>query len=281
MRKQRQLDDPRSLNDAAAGAVIFAFGSLGPDYGSWPGPALVEFLGAIGMSEPTARATILRMRRSGRLVSERRGRFVEYSLAAPSRALASEVLAPIVGERPAWDGLFHGLLFSIPESGRAYRDALRRAAVLAGFGLLRPGLLVVTDESRWTRIASLLQGAPRGSRLLRVELRLAPEDARAAAAEAWPLQALADAYRQHAADLRRTTDRLRSDPPAGPSAATAMWAAMTPVSRTAIDDPALPVELLPRDWPGPEIRKALLDLLPVVAPGLQAYIRELMADRQG
>jgi phenylacetic acid degradation operon negative regulatory protein len=186
-------------------------------------------------------------------------------------------VAPILGDRPAWDGVFHGLLFAIPESCRAYRDALRRAAVLAGFGLLRPGLLVTTDERRWNRIESMLTTAPAASRLLRAELRLAPADAHAAAAEAWPLDALAATYRRQAAELLRAVDAHRTTPPTGPSSVRLMWEVMTPISGTAISDPGLPLELLPADWPGCEMKRAVEAAGIVVGPGVQAYIADLVA----
>ncbi len=275
MRIKRQLDDPRALRDQAAGAVIFAFGATGPQPRPLAGPVLVALLGALGMSEPTARATILRMRRGGWLGSTRVGPVVEYALADAARRMSAAVLAPVMEPRAPWDGTFHGLLFSIPETGRAYRDALRRAAVQAGFGVLRPGLLIVADASRWSRIDGLLAQAPKGSRLLRAELRLAPEDARAAAAEAWPLAELAAAYRLHAAALQRVADRLRLAPPTGADAVRAMWEAMVPVSATAIEDPVLPDELLPADWPSSDVRAAIEAASMILGPAVQEYIRQL------
>jgi phenylacetic acid degradation operon negative regulatory protein len=255
--------------------VIFAFGATGPDPRPLIGPVLVGLLGALNMSEPTARATILRMRRGGWLTSTRRGPLVEYALAEPARRMAASVLAPVMGERPTWDGVFHGLLFSIPESARAYRDALRRAAVQAGFGLLRPGLLVTPDQARWSRIEGLLAAAPEGSRLLRVELRVTPQDARTAAAEAWPLEQLAGTYRTQAAELQRVAQRLRKAPPSGADAVRATWEAMTPLSATAIEDPTLPAELLPSDWPGSEVRAAIEAVGMVLGRGMQDYIAQL------
>jgi DNA-binding transcriptional regulator PaaX len=272
VRIKRRLDDPRALRDPAAGAVIFAFGATGPEAHPLSGPTLVALLGALGMSEPTARATILRMRRGGWLTSTRHGPVVEYALADPARRMAASVLAPVIGPRPSWDGRFHGLLFTIPEPERGYRDGLRRAAVQAGFGLLRPGLLVTTDEARFSRIAALLAGAPDGSRMLRVELRLAPADAKVAAAEAWPLERLAATYRAQAAELRALADGMRARPPTGPAAVRAMWEAMTPVSVTALDDPVLPAELLPAGWPGAEVKAAIGALGMILGPAIAAYV---------
>ncbi|MGD0862315.1 MAG: PaaX family transcriptional regulator C-terminal domain-containing protein [Candidatus Limnocylindrales bacterium] len=278
MRKKRQLDDPRTLGEPVKGAVVFAFGMVGPGRSAIPGPALVAILGALGFGEPTARATILRMRRDGRLTSTRRGPVVLYELTAPSRALSDEVLRPVVGEGAAWDGVFHALLFSIPERGRAYRDALRRTAVLAGFGLLQPGVFVTTDARRWARIEPLLQGAPAGSRLMRGELRLTLADARAAAAEAWPLGELGRRYREQIAQLERVAAECRAHPPIGALALRTLWEAMALVFGTAVEDPALPAELLPADWPGDEIRQSVAAASMALGPAAQAYLRNLMPE---
>jgi phenylacetic acid degradation operon negative regulatory protein len=260
----------------ASGAVIFVFGLYGPERTALPGPVLIALLGTLGFSEPTSRSTILRMRRSERLTSVRRGPVVEYALSAASQALTTAVLAPVVGERPAWDGSFHGLLFSIPESSRAYRDALRRTAVLAGFGILRPGLLVTPDERRWSRLQPVLDGAPPGSRLLRVELRLSPEDARSAAAEAWPLDELVRNYRTQVEVLERAAEEYRGRPPDGPEAVRATWEIMNPLFLVATDDPGLPAALLPEDWPGEPMRRAVVDVAGALQPALSAYVTSLL-----
>ncbi len=258
------------------GSVIFALGMAGPERGSLPGPVLVALLGTLGIGERAARATILRMRRDGRLASVRNGRVVEYALTAPSLALSAEVLTPVIGPRPAWSGLFHGLLFSIPERRRSYRDALRRAALLAGFGALRPGLLVATEDRRWRRLDPILASAPPESRLLRVELRLALDDARLAAAEAWPLEALAQRYRRHLAQVERVTGEASANPPRGAAAVRATWDTMQPLFATATEDPGLPDELLPRDWPGEAMRQALVDFTAVVSPGVRGHLDRLL-----
>lgn len=277
MRTKRQLDDPRALRDQASGAVIFIFAASGPQPRALPGPALVALLGALGMAEQTARATILRMRRAGWLASVRRGPVVEYRLTDPAKALAASVLVPLAGPRPAWTGSFQGLLFSVPEAHRGYRDALRRAATVAGFGLLQAGLLITPEERRWARIEPVLNRAPTSSRLLRVELRVSLDDARIAAAEAWPLASLAAAYRQQAADVMRLVAGHRSNPVTGDAAVRLMWEAMSPISATAIEDPSLPGELLPADWPGVEIAAAIQAVGLVVGSALQAYVDQCVA----
>ena len=279
MRKKRQLDDPRAIGDPAKGAVIFAFGLAAAERQAIPGPALVAILGALGFSEPTARASILRMRREGRLASHRRGPVVEYELAAASRALADDVLAPVMGERPTWDGSFQALLFSIPERARSYRDALRRAAVLAGFGSLQPGVLVTPDGRRWARLEPVLQAAPAASRLLRADLRLDANEARDAAAAAWSLGTLARRYREQAAAMEAVARDCNADPPEPADAVRILWEAMTPLFGTAIEDPNPPAALLPIDWPREQMRQAVIDVSMALMPSTTEYLHGLWSNR--
>ena len=276
MRIKRQLDDPRTLGEPVKGAVIFAFGILGSTRPTLPGPVLVAIMGALGFSEATARATILRMRRDGRLTSTRRGPRVDYALTAPSRALIDAVLEPVMAPRPPWDGVFHALLFSIPEHERTYRDALRRAAVGAGFGLLQPGVFVTPDERRWKRLDSVLEAAPAGSRLVRADLRLSVADAARAAGEAWPLAALTGRYRARIAELERIAAEARMHPPTGALAVRRLWEAMAPLFGTAAEDPRLPAALLPADWPGEALPRAVEAVSMEFGPAVQAHLRDLL-----
>jgi phenylacetic acid degradation operon negative regulatory protein len=278
VRTKRQLDDPRTLGEPVKGAVIFAFGMLGPDQAAIPGPLLVEILGALGFAEPTARATILRMRRDGRLTSTRRGPVVHYELTPESRALSAAVLRPVMGERPVWGGGFDALLYTVPERYRAYRDSLRRTAVATGFGLFQPGILVTADPAGWTRIEPTVDAAPAGCRLVHAEIRLPLDVARVAASEAWPLVDLAGRYRAHVAELQRVTAACRIERPDGPDALRVMFEAMTPLFATAAEDPDLPVALLPDDWPGPGMQAAVVELSMALVPTIRTQFAGRLPD---
>jgi phenylacetic acid degradation operon negative regulatory protein len=278
VRKKRQLDDPRALGEPAKGAVVFVFGLVGPDRTGIPGPALVAILDSLGFAEPTARATILRMRRDGRLRSIRRGSVVDYELTAPTRVLSAEVLRPVMGPRPDWDGQFTALLFSVPEPERAFRDQLRRAAVLAGFGSLQPGVFITPDKRRWDRLEPTMEGAPEGSRLTRAELRMSSADARRIAVDAWPLAELEGRYREQIAYLRRLAGELEDSQRSADMASPirTLWEAMAPIFGVAAEDPGLPAELLPRDWPMEELRDAVAAVSTLLVPRVQASLRASM-----
>jgi hypothetical protein len=111
-----------------------------------PGPVLVRLLNDLGLEEGAARSTILRMRHAGWITSVRTGRTVGYAPSpSPLAGHRRHTEQPTAAGR-AWDGTFHGMLVTVPERRRSFRDALRRAAALAGYRSLRPGLLIAPSD---------------------------------------------------------------------------------------------------------------------------------------
>jgi phenylacetic acid degradation operon negative regulatory protein len=188
-----------------------------------------------------------------------------------------EMTRRMEGHAPEWDGTFHGLLYSIPERHRAYRDALRRFATLAGFGLLRPGLLVSPWPGPWP-LTSFLERAPTGSHILQLQLQVPRDQARDVAAEAWELPTLATRYRRKIAMLDRTTERMTSRPPGGRLALRTFATTVETVFETVVVDPGLPAELLPEDWPQPRLVDAMERFYPAVGRLAIERLRELLPE---
>jgi phenylacetic acid degradation operon negative regulatory protein len=185
VRRKRDLGDPRAVaGSRAISLAYFVFGMLGRDRADLPAWAIVRILRDLGMSETAARGALTRLRQAGRIEARRSGRTVFYHLTDASIKVMDELTRRMEGPAPDWDGTFHGVLYSIPERHRAYRDMLRRFATLAGFGLLRPGLLVSPWTGRFP-LERVLERAPAGSHILKLQLQVPRDHAREVAAEAW------------------------------------------------------------------------------------------------
>jgi phenylacetic acid degradation operon negative regulatory protein len=250
---------------------------LGRDRSDLPAWAIVRVLRDLGMTETAARGALTRLRHAGRIEARRSGRTVYYRLTEPSIRVMDEMTRRVSGEAPDWDGTFHGLLYSIPERHRAYRDSLRRVATLAGYGQLRPGLLV----SPWVGefpLDRILARAPAGSHTLRLQLQVPRERAREVAAEAWELPRLAGLYRRKIAMLGRTTDRTIARPPGGRQALRTFAKTMDSVFATVVIDPGLPPDLLPEDWPQHGLRRAMERFYPVIGRQAIEHLRELLPE---
>jgi phenylacetic acid degradation operon negative regulatory protein len=254
------------------GVVAFAFGIASAHQGdAVAGPVLIRLLADLGISGPAARSLVLRMRREGWLTSERAGRQARYRLAPVTAAAQARVERQLRGNRPEWDGSFSGVLFTVPERHRSFRDRLRRSAHLLGYVTLRPGLLIAATD-RYEELASLLPPRPAGSQVLRTRLAFSPEDSRSIVAQVWDLDGLAARYRAVLADADRRTSQAEEQPAAGAAAFRAFAAAALPLYQTSSDDPDLPDELLPDDWPGQRIGPALGRTFQAFGPALSDYL---------
>lgn len=239
-----------------------------------PGPALIGLLGELGLSEGAARSAILRMRRAGWLISQRTGRTVAY---APSEQVVAGHRRRADGftsTGPPWDGSFHALLVSAAENRRAFRDALRRAAHIAGYRRLQAGLLVAASDRR-AELGDLLQVIPPGASVVSGRLQLGPEDMRRVAQDLWALVELADRYQALASRATAAAATARSDPRQGSDAFRSFADATLPIYEAIADDPGLPEALLPAHWPGPQLAAALAETLAAFGPALVAHVAHL------
>lgn len=213
---------------------------------------------ALGMGEQPVRLAIRRMVAAGEAEQHGRGRRATLRLTpghdlrerhdAEFLALAAEQDA---GRLP-WDGTWHLLAFTIPEDRRAVRDALRSTLVRLGGAPLAAGLYVsphdwdavVDAETATLDVADALTRAD--TRALRTG---GESDPRRIAARLWPLADIAAAY----APLDAVLDEVAHHPPSpaddlAGSLALALRLA-TAADAALRDDPLLPPELLPDDWP--------------------------------
>jgi len=256
---------------ARTSVVLFALGVARVDPGEGlPASVLVDLLEALGLSPAAARAAILRARRKGWLISRRQGRRVAYTLSPAMAAAEERRRAWVPGSR--WDHTFHVVLHEIPERHRSVRDALRRSALLAGYGVLHSGLLVAPTDRR-DELGLDVSGLPEGCRVLFGELRLAERDARDVASRAWDLEALAGRYRRLARALRAAATSAARRPPSGRRALVRFAAVARPFYDAIRDDPGLPDELLPAGWPGPELSAGFAEVMRCFAQPLDQYLR--------
>ncbi len=108
---------------------------------------LLGLLNVLGVTERAARSVLSRMSRKEWLVSERRGRYSRYSLTKRGlrvvRGGEQRIFEP---RRTDWDGLWHMVVYSIPEDKRRLRSVLRKRLGWLGFGSLAPGTWVSPND---------------------------------------------------------------------------------------------------------------------------------------
>ncbi len=253
------------------------------------GVVLRRLLEDVGLSPDAARALLSRMRRHGQLVGDRRGRDVEYRLAGTFAEGFERVRKQSMAQPIAWAGHFPALLYQVPELHRSFRDELRRRAVLSGYGILQQGVLIsLTDRS--DRLSPLLANPPTGAQVWQASLGMTPTEGARAASVAWALEDLAHRYNAHIQTLSARIEEQTSRTGRGPrqrsgsgdsgSALMRDFAEMlAPALTDTLREPALPIPLLPADWPGPRLRQTFNMFTATFAPAIERYV-ESMLDRE-
>jgi len=270
----RSVEPGRPRRSPAAGLVATLFQVGRRD--ELPGAALVALLGDLGLGPAAARQQLARMREDGQLASRREGRGTRYRMAGPFgervRRLGTELAAPPA----AWAGHFHALLFSVPERHRGYRDRLRRVALLVGYGQLQPGVLIsVVDRS--DQLAGLLAACPPDGRITSATLALDVDEAAGIAVAAWGLDDVAATMRGH---VDRLTAVLAEPAPTepGPEVLRRFAELSNAVFIDLVDDPRLPPQLRPPDWPFPQLLGALGALQDRYLPLAHEHVRRRLAE---
>jgi phenylacetic acid degradation operon negative regulatory protein len=239
-----------------------------------PGVGLTRLLGDFGLTEAAARALLLRMRQEGQIESVRRGRGAGYRLAGEYGRRFERVRVADRAGPPAWAGSFHALLYQVPESSRAFRDALRRAAVGLGYAQLQPGVLIALEDR--TALLAPLADPPADAQLFVTRLAMPLPDAGRAARLAWDLDELGRTFAGHAETLRAAVAELTEPPRPIPQTLQRYSELLkTPMTET-LRSPRLPAELLPEGWAMPSLWQAIGEVQRAYGPAANAYVTSVI-----
>jgi len=226
-------DRPGSLLTARS---VLASALLGMDPPELPVAQLVRLADLFGFSENRARVALSRMVAAGEATSDGSGR---YRLAGHLAARQSRQSASRSGATAAYDGRWRLAVVTTTGSTADVRAARRRALAYARLAELREGV--------WMRPDNVAVQLP-DSLDADVELMTArPGDPLVMARRLWDLPAWSGR-------ARRLLGGLAALAPDGPEALAPGFELSAAVLRHLQADPLLPVELLPADWPGAELR---------------------------
>jgi phenylacetic acid degradation operon negative regulatory protein len=237
---------PRSL-------IVTVYGAYARETGGWLSVSLlVRLLAELGVDESAVRSSVSRLKRRGLLRQERRDRAVGYALSEQGR----QILA--AGDRriftPTRSRLEEGWVlvsFSVPETERSRRHALRTELAALGFGTVAPGV--------WIGPARLADDTTQQLERLGVAAyadvfsahHLSPGDLRERAARWWDLDALQEHYGTYVRRWSPVLAGWRRRRALDPAQAFCDYVGtLTDWRRLPYLDPGLPVELLPPRWQG-------------------------------
>ncbi|MEU5591623.1 PaaX family transcriptional regulator C-terminal domain-containing protein [Streptomyces sp. NPDC020298] len=222
------------LRPLSARSVVLSL-LLGAHPPELPVKDLVRAVEPLGVGGSTLRAALSRMVAAGDL----RRTDAVYRLSdrlLSRRRRQDEAVHP---ETRPWDGDWEMVVVTTTGRGPAERAELRARLAARRLAELREGV--------WLRPANLRRADPDGLGEVVRRFTARPEEpARDLAAGLWPLDVWADTARALLAHVAATA----ADRPAD------RFTALAAVVRHLLADPVLPAELLPADWPGPDLRAA-------------------------
>ncbi len=241
----------------------FVVGMMRED-GSLHAEELFDVAENFGLSAEQVRSCLRRLVAEGIVTRQGSGRTAVYQ---STDAVRSEFDRQILRTRLAhtqdlagrgWDSRWRLAAFTVPESQRSVRDEFRSWLLSMGATAIHGGLYVsphpflplVADEAERLGITRYLVTTEA------TELVVGGErDPRRLAAELWPLAKLAAAYQGFVDEFSHVPEELeklraRHDEPSEPELMAQLMTLGMRYGQTAIDDPYLPPELLPRPWPG-------------------------------
>ncbi|WP_280434864.1 PaaX family transcriptional regulator [Nocardia carnea] len=217
--------------------------------------SLIDVLAAIGIGAHATRSTLNRMAKRGLLARHRAGRNAYVALTPRLTEILRDGHVRIwrTGAVEAnWDGSWTMLTFSFPESWQRQRHDLRARLQWAGFGSLQGGLWIAPSTGDVREILDGVEGAER-VRVFRCRAD-ACTDIPAMLRDAWDVAGISGLYRDF---IQRWSDpgRIGSH-----SALVTQLLLVTEWLQVIRQDPRLPLEHLPGDWPAAPAQRLFHEL---------------------
>jgi phenylacetic acid degradation operon negative regulatory protein len=242
--------------------------------------SIVNLLGEFGVSPAGARTALSRISRRGLLQPQRSSRGVRYVISDAARAIHRERLGKVVqfGQAPpSWDGVWCVVAFSVEERLRSLRSRLRAALEKRGFAPMTDAIWV-SPHDRSSEIAAAAAEIGVGVAILRAtEVEVGASSMRPI--DAFDLDRLRASYDQYLATFGPMLERADAGD-IGPSEALLVRSAVLREWRAlSLEDPDLPAEILPADWPREDARTTFLSLWRGLAPLALLRVRALLSER--
>ncbi|MGW2342578.1 PaaX family transcriptional regulator [Streptomyces sp. NPDC001661] len=213
--------------------------------------SLIELMTDLGVESKAVRSSISRMKRREVLCSERRDNTAGYAIGMSTLETLSEGDARIFHRSRAHlqDGWIL-VTYSVPESEREKRHALRTVLTQLGFGSVAAGVWVAPG----TLAAEARRTLERRQLADYVDLftgnHYAFGDLKAKVATWWNLDELTNQYADFLRHAASAVDSFAGRDPEPLEAFRAYIPVLTQWRRMPYLDPGLPIELLPPEWNG-------------------------------
>ncbi|HLU59565.1 MAG TPA: PaaX family transcriptional regulator C-terminal domain-containing protein [Pseudonocardia sp.] len=239
--------------------------------------ALVALMACFDVPEPTVRVVAARLRKEGWLDSRRDGRETVYVLTDTAWRLLDEGRSRIFDRVTGpWDGVWHTVIYQVPETERALREGLRKQLAWLGFGPLAPSVWI-SPHDRTAAVRSHVDGHAS----VRLDILRSRSEGPAAdrdmAGRAWDLAGLDRDYAALLGTYRPRLEAYRRGLP-GREALVERMRLVHDYRRFPFRDPDLPPELLPEGWSGRAAHEVFLEAHGLLRAPAEAFVDGVLAD---
>ncbi|MGW6659571.1 PaaX family transcriptional regulator [Rhodococcus sp. NPDC055024] len=232
--------------------IVTLFGLYARGEENWLSVAsVVRMMDDLGIEAQAVRSSISRLKRRNILISAKHDGAAGYSLSGDVLKLINEGDSRIFGRsRAAIDDGFLVLVFSVPESEREKRHALRSTLTKLGFGTVAPGVWIAPSQlERETREALELRSLASYVDMFSGR-HLAYGDLRTKVRSWWDLDQLSAQYSNFVDCYRPVSDTAANGGLTSREAFAQYLPMLTTWRRLPYLDPGLPLALLPHGWNG-------------------------------
>ncbi|MFF4256798.1 PaaX family transcriptional regulator C-terminal domain-containing protein [Streptomyces sp. NPDC001663] len=236
--------------------TFFGIHALGRDVAVSAG-CLIDVFGQAGITEDAVRSTLTRMVKRGLLERHRRGRRTYFGPTPRAARVLQDGHDRIWctgAVNRDWDGTWTLVGFSLPEAWRSERHDLRSRLVWSGFGPLQNGLWVAPGTVDVPEVVAGL-GLDAYLRVFQGATAAGPTDARTVLHTAFDVESVAKGYE---AFLGRWSTGAAEADEAG--ALVRQLLLHTDWLDQVRQDPHLPAEHLPEDWPAARAEELFREL---------------------
>jgi phenylacetic acid degradation operon negative regulatory protein len=239
-----------------------------------PTSVFLHLLEQLGFAPRAGRQALQRAAGAGWIEARRTGRRAFWHFTLAGHQLMTEGrsrLRDFESSDRRWEGRFVMVNASLPDSNRARRHTLRTRLSWLGFGVMSPGTWISLRLEAEREAAELIDqlGIPGASSF--VATPGAVGSFHEVVRRAWDLEAVAAEYESFIEEF----GAMR--PADGDEVAIALVRIVHRWRRFPFEDPMLPPEMLPRDWPGITARRLYSALASLWRPSATKRWHELLA----
>jgi phenylacetic acid degradation operon negative regulatory protein len=242
-------------------------------------------MGQVGIDPQSVRSAISRLKKRGVVLAERRDGVAGYALSEYAESVLAEGDRRIFKREEPQEADWVLAVFSVPESERAKRHALRSRLSWLGFATISSGTWIapahVSDDAR---LVLARDGLDRFVELFHAD-HLGFGDVGALVGKWWDLPGIDARYRDFVAEYQPLLEvwRTRRRPDGFTEEAFADYVrVLTTWRQLPYLDPGLPPSLLPRDWSRASAARLFDALQAMLREPAHAYVTgESVSSREG